>query len=92
MRTRTVASVYPVFRDHTVSSYVWQLLQNVCHLLIVKPVAQTPADLQTEVILVQQVMLIHKVRLVKEIAFERRECVCVCVCVRVCVYVTIHHH
>lgn len=71
-RTNTVASVSST--DHTVSSWVSQLLQYLCHLLIVKPFSQTPADVQIEVIWVQQVMLIYEIRLEKENIFERNVC------------------
>lgn len=37
------------------------------------PDAQAPADVQTEAVLVQQVMLIHEIRLAKENIFERSE-------------------
>ncbi len=67
-RSNAVDSIYYIlYTDHMV-------LQHLCHLLIVKPFSETPADVQIEVIWVQQVMLIHEIRLVKENICERNVC------------------
>lgn len=73
MRTNTVASINYIWTTQRLPG-VLQLLQHLCHLLIVKPLGQTPADVQIEVVWVQQVMLIHEIRLAKENIFERNVC------------------